>query len=247
MVERIQIGLDTGWEGLATSRERYALLVRLSGACAKQGVSLMGFGLADRQVRFAVEGTAVGIAHAMRGLRVGTVASLRSQGIVVCLGETKRWRTSCVEDALVWTHQVARVDGALGPLASPWTSHRDVMGFRTASFFDADVVRSRIDVQRVHLRSGGRALPASIVEAQEGAPVRFLMRLSASVLGLLPSDRRSFALFTQLARACGWSVRDVADALMLSVRRVRQLANGPQAPVDVALIALHDPRLCVVP
>ncbi len=247
MVERIQIALDTGWEELATSRERYALLVRLSGACAKQGVSLLGFGLADRQVRFAIEGGAVAIAHAMRGVRVGTIASLRGQGTVVCLGETKRWRSSCVEDALVWTHQVSQVDGALGPLASPWTSHRDVMGFRTASFFDAERVRSRIDVQRVHLRSGGRALPAAIVEPQAGASVGFLMRLSASVLGLLPSDRRSFALFTQLARACGWSVRDVADALMLSARRVRQLANGPVAPVDVALIALHDPRLCVVP
>ncbi|MFT6144722.1 MAG: hypothetical protein ACJAZO_001058 [Myxococcota bacterium] len=247
MIERIQIAVDTGWRELATSRERYALLVRLSGACAKQGVGLLGFGLADRQVRFAVEGPATAIAHAMRGVRVGTVASLRGQEVVLCLGQTKRSRSSSVEDALVWAHQVSRVDGALGPLASPWTSHRDVMGFRTASFFDAEAVRSRIDVHRVHLRSGGRALPASILEPQEGAPVGFLMRLSASVLGLLPSDRRSFALFTQLARACGWSIRDVADALMLSARRVRQLANGPRAPVDVALISLHDPRLCVIP
>lgn len=247
MVEQVQIGMDTGWEQLATSRERYALLVRMAGACAKQGVGLVGFGLADRKARFVLEGPPSAIAHALRGVRVGTVASLRSRGVVLCLGETKRRSAPSLEDALVWAHHVTATDGALGPLASPWTSHRDLLGFRTASFFDADAVRGRVDVQRVHQRSGGRALPACIVQPQAGAPVGFLMRLSASVLGLLPSDRRSFALFTQLARACGWSVRDVADALMLSARRVRQLANGPRAPLDVALIALHDPRLCVVP
>ena len=67
------------------------------------------------------------------------------------------------------------------------------------------------------------------------------------LLGVLPADRRCFRLFVHLGNARGWSTQDLAAALALTARRVRQLKASPEPMLRVALMSLADPRLCVVP
>lgn len=243
----VRLRVNEGSEALRVAMPRYALLERLWDACVKQDVTLLAFGLASDEVRILLEGEVSGAANVARGVRVGTVSDARSRGSVLTFAETERWTAESLEDGVVWAHQAVLGDGTAGPLASPWSSHRDLLGFRDAAFYDPDPLDGRVDVARIHARTGGRALPGGPVTPRPNTPVSLVLRVAASVLGLLPSDRRSFALAAQLAAACGWSTRDVAEALMLSRRRVRQLRHEPMAPVGLGLIALADPRLCVVP
>jgi hypothetical protein len=71
--------------------------------------------------------------------------------------------------------------------------------------------------------------------------------MAGSVLGVLPGDRRSFRLFVHLAIARGFSKADLADALVLTQRRIRQLAAATEPQLDLGLCALADPRLRCVP
>jgi hypothetical protein len=74
-----------------------------------------------------------------------------------------------------------------------------------------------------------------------------LLRVSAAVIGVLPSDRRCFRLFVHLARMAGWETVNLASALALTPRRVRQLAAEDEPDLPLALWAFDDPRLAIVP
>lgn len=248
MVDRIRLEMTEGFTALHTSEARYALLERLHSAALRHGAHVVAFGLNSRELRLVLHGDEVAVGQVTRGLRVGTTAAMRARGVTLRFGHTERVRCADVESAVVWCHRAPEVDGVKGALGSPWTSHRDLLGFRSASFFDADVARRYVDANRVHQRCGGRALPNKAESPREGASVPLLLRLAAAVQGVLPADRRCFSLFTQLARACGYGTSEIADALMLSKRRVRQLSNlDVDEHIQTALVALNDPRLCVVP
>ncbi len=153
-------------------------------------------------------------------------------------------------EAIRWAHVAPREVAALGPLSTPWTSHRDLLQLRRAPFYDASVLEGRLDPRELHLACGGQPLPPGWPPPPgEREALSLLLRVAGGVLGRMPADRRCFHLFVQLARVRGWHTRAIADALVLTRRRIRQItAEGVCGQkLDMALATLADPRLGRVP
>lgn len=248
-IERIECGLAKGHAALVSAVMRYGVLERLSATSERAGVELLAFGLGDGKLRMLVQGEAGGIANTLRGLKVGTSRAARE------LGETLRWSGNDrwpvteldLQAAVAWVHAAPVEAGAVGPLASPWSSHRDLMGYRHAPFYDAGVLEGRVDPQEVHRLAGGHGLPELDEDLPAHASLSILLRVAAAVRGVLPADRRCFRLFAHLAARMGWKTVDIAHALALTNRRVRQLKAAEEPLVPTALITLCDPKLGRVP
>lgn len=238
-----------GARWFAGASPRYALLERLSRSAGERGVQVLAFGLADHEVRLVLRGQASDVTNVVRGVKVGTIKAQRSRGVEHDLGPSHQEAVHDLCEAVAWAHQAPLQSGASGPLASPWSSHRDLLGYRVAPFFDARPLRRLVDAQVVHELVGGRTLPVRRRPApgQPRESLCTLLRLAAGVIGVLPADRRCFRLFVHLGQARGWPTRDLAQALQVSGRRVRQLRSDPEPHVGRALRALSDPRLCLVP
>jgi hypothetical protein len=74
-----------------------------------------------------------------------------------------------------------------------------------------------------------------------------LVRIAAGVLGMLPANRSTFRLVVHLGRALGYAVDQIAAALQLTSRRIRQLFADHEPLLEAALLHVADPRLGVVP
>ena len=250
MFERIECDLTGQIHGLIGAVFRYEVLGRLRKASARLGVNAISFGFSRNELRLVLEGDSESIRNVLRGLKTGTTRSARKWNICLRANGSERIKISRSEliDAIVWTHLGPVSDGAAGPLANPWSSHRDLMGFREASFFDATRLRELAEPRTVHKLAGGAALPIGWPPAETGLEdLSFLLRVSGGVLGVLPADRRCFKLFVHLARARGWGNAEIAPALALTARRVRQLASGEEPRLHLALCAVGDHRLMQVP
>lgn len=250
MTETIALFLDDGHEGIANPILRYGLLERIASAAALRGITVYAFGIGHDEIRLVVDGERAHITNLIRGIKVGTARAACTFGHRMLWAETLRTPVvgSDLTAAVAWAHATFEALGASGPLATPWTSHRDVLGYRTAAFYDASVLEGRVDVAVLHEQAGGGALPDGWPpEKARQEPLNELLRVAASVLGVLPADRSSFALFTHLARSFGYETRHIADALMLTRRRVRQLSAEPVPALPMALETLADPRLRVMP
>lgn len=234
--------IDRGARALQSDPARYALLERAARTSRRLGVEFLAFGLADDEVHLLLCGDRAAVGLAMRGVKGGTVRSAQSQGVDLRWGpsELNEVHEDQLEQAVADVHSV----GASAPLATPWTSHRDLLGLRRASFFDATPLRRRVRAEQVHARLGGGEVPAASPPPWR-PPLPLLLRVAASCLGVLPADRRCFSLFTQLATACGWVAAPIAKALALTPRRVRQLKHHPAPALPLALSYLSDPRLQV--
>lgn len=219
-------------EGELGVAARYALLSRLYEASLRRGVEVMGFAI-DRDVRLLLRGRPSCITDAVRFTKMGTVQSHARRARHLVLGPTRRDPVWDPYRALVQLH---RTDGC--PLGSPWTSHRDLLGYRRARFYDPGVWA--LDARWIHIQAGGDALPVRAVV--EKRPLDELLRVAGAVLGVLPANRSCFGLFAQLASRLGHRSGDIADALMLTPRRIRQLRARPHPMVDTALICAGDPR-----
>jgi hypothetical protein len=249
VVERVELEVESGYDGLTRNLLRYGLLERVRRFCEKANVVWLAFGVGERGVRLVLDGEAAAIAGVIKRLKIGTVRDARQARVDLYFRPTVRvaCEASGLEDAVIWAHRGAPWEGA-GPLSTPWTSHRDLLGYRIADFFDANPLRARVDADRLHRRAGGRSLPSPTPElprTRESLPV--LLRMAAAVRGLDPSDRRCFRLFVHLAEARGWTFLAMARALALTDRRVRQLASEAEDHLDLAMVALGDDRLAIVP
>lgn len=249
MLERLSVELISG-ANLSGAMFRYGVLERLARVTAPRHVRVLAFGFSGRDLRLVVEGAERDIAEALRGLKVGTVRAAAARGLDCLSGPTFRKELEAreLEDAVVWAHSGPVDAGASGPLASPWSSHRDLLAFRSARWLDASALRARVDARRVHERCGGRALPAGWPPPERSVEdLDLLLRVAGAVLGVLPADRRCFRLFVHLARKRGHGTAALARGLALTKRRIRQLAATPEPMLDTALTTLADPRLCRVP
>lgn len=219
---------------------RYGLLERLRSAADARGVRVFGFAVHDR-VRLLLDGPSEAVGAVVTATKVGTS---RVRGGPGALGPTTRAPVGDPVEALIALH--AAPDG---PLSDPWTSHRDLLGFRVAPFFDRRVWAGRVDPRLVHAKAGGGDLPRGFPPdlALDLRDVALVLRVAGSVLGVLPADRACFRLFAHTARAVGVRQLDAAAALALSPRRMRQLQREPEPRLPLALTALGDPRLRVVP
>ena len=251
MIERVLCEVDSGMLGIGSPLVRYSFLERLAKCAEKNGVTILAFGIGDFDVRLVLEGGDDQIRNTIRGLKVGTTRAAKSWGVHMVWGQTMRWmwpRDAALEAAVAWAHSAPLDSGAHGPLSSPWSSHRDLLMFRRARFYDASVLDGRVDPRLVHKMVGGSPLPKGWPPSpDQRESLSLLLRVAASVLGVLPADRRCFQLFVHLALTRGWASLDVAGALCLTDRRIRQLRGVEEPLLPTALVALGDSRLCYVP
>lgn len=235
-----------GAAGLRRSMVRYAFLRRLAAAAARRHVTVLAFGIGEASVRLVLQGDATDVGHVVRGTKSGTSRALRGADTLLLWGETIQRSTTQAQLAqhVAWCH---RVDDVTPPLANPWTSHRDLLGYRQAEFFDATALRAQVDAAQVHDLAGGGPLPLAGRMDHLAAGLDDLLRAAAAVLGVLPANRRCFRLFVHLARAQGWANHELARALMLTGRRIRQLAQDDEPLLPVAEAHMCDTRLLRVP
>jgi hypothetical protein len=251
MIQRILCELDEDKSGLKGALVRYGVLERIAASARGRDIRLLAFGIGMSEVRLVVEGVSADVSNLVRGLKVGTTSSARKWGFqVVWHPAFLRWEVpdDGLDEAVAWAHRAPVDEGANCPLSSPWSSHRDLMGFREASFFSVKPLRGRVTPAKVHLLAGGREIPVGFSLADRAKEsLSRLLRVAASVLGVLPADRRCFRLFVHLAKARGWQTIEVAKALALTQRRIRQLASQSEPRLKLAMVSLSDPRLCHVP
>ncbi|MEZ4323329.1 MAG: hypothetical protein R3F61_38045 [Myxococcota bacterium] len=223
----------------------YAFLERVKRACDARSVRFLGFAL-ESDARLLLEGTREAVHDVVRAVKTGSARCAGSRGY---LGPT---RSTAVGDPLAVLVRLHRAGRRQGPLANVWTSHRDLMGFRQASFFDRSVWAGRIDPRLVHVLAGGGPLPVGFpppLDRRQALThdLDLCLRVSAAVLGVLPADRRATRLFCHLGRHVGLAQADLADAVLLTPRRIRQLQREDEPLLAVAARSLGDRRLRQVP
>lgn len=237
-----RVSFAVGGEGSVAFR--YAVLERAQRMCGAHGVALLGFRV-DTRLTLLVEGARTAIGRALHGLKTGTA---RSDGVPGRLGRTRRVVRPpfALHDELVALHR------AEVPLESPWTSHRELLGLRDAGFVDRSVWHGRIDPRRVHLEAGGGPLPVGVPvplaprgRAARRAHIDRCLRVAAATLGVLPGDRRSMPLYAQLGRETRTPQIALADAVLLTPRRIRQLQRVDEPRLPVARKVLAHPAFRV--
>ncbi len=240
-MEQVVFGL--GGEGSVAFR--YALLQRVRRLCDAHGVAVLGFRV-DHRATLLLEGSRDAVARAIHGVKTGTA---RAEGVPGRLTRTRRaWvPASGLHAAMVALHLR---DGR--PLDTPWSSHRDLLGLRDAGLVDRSVWHDRIDPRRVHLDAGGGPLPVGIPlplaprdRLDRRAHIDRVLRVAAATLGVLPGDRRATRLYAHLGRATRTPQTALADAVLLSTRRIRQLQRQPEPQLASARRAMAHPRLRV--
>jgi hypothetical protein len=234
-----------GADSLRRVGSRYDLIERLTDAARARDVSLLAFGLGDDELRVILEGDEAQCANVVRVTKAATCRTARTAGDVIMWGSGER--VAVTEATLA--EQVAfchRVGPGADPLASPWTSHRDLLGYRQAPFFQPVALAARVDALHVHALAGGGPLPARGRRTVR-ATLTEVLRIAAAVVGVPPGHRRSFRLFVHLGRAIGWAPVELAKALVLTSRRIRQLSVGDEPLLGAALAHIADARLAVVP
>jgi hypothetical protein len=248
MVEEIELHMFGAERLRARASWRYALLDRIAACARRLGVEVLAFGLGGDALRLVVEGAPEARGNLVRGVKVGTVRHASAVGERLLFVETLREPArGGVHGAIVRAHRLPMLHGASGPLDTVWSSHRDLLGFRRAPFFDPAAARRHVVPARVHESLGGGALPDGWPPATGQFPLPLLLRVSAAVVGTVPADPRCYATFVQLARTHGHPVADIARALAVTPRRVRQLGQVAAAMVPAAARSLTDERLRRVP
>lgn len=241
MIERIRFEAEAG-ELVQGAVVRYEMLYRLARAARQRGVAILAFGLEATRVRTVVEGDREKIAAFIRTVQAGTCRAMVGWRLHLAWGPAAREEVA--EDdlaaAVAWAHRAGLPEDG-DPLSTPWTSHRDLMGYRKADFYDPSMLTCRVDRVRVHRLAGGVRLPEGWPPATpEPEPLARLLRVAGAVLGVLPTHRSCFRLFVHLGRTRGWGTSALADALVLTPRRIRQLAAEPEDRLPLALLTLAE-------
>jgi hypothetical protein len=225
-----------------TPSDRYEILSRVSRILRGAGVTWYGFSLYAGRLRLVVEGDVAPLTVALNHIAGGTLRAARALGRIGRV-EHRRREVDDLFSALVLLH---RAPGPLDPLCYPWTSYRDLLGFRYANFFDPSPALARVDVERLRIACGGG--PIDEAPAREPAVQQDLLYpLSASIQGVVPADRKCFRLYAHLSRVCGVPTDRTARTLGLTPRRVSQMLAEPEPLLPIGLRAASDRRLHVVP
>ena len=229
------VRFDLGGEGSVGFR--YALLERVRRLADRHGVIRYGFRI-DRALTLLVDGRTDRITRLLHGIKTGTA---RAEGVPGLLGRTERlwYEPAALPSLLVQLHRAER------PLHGLWSSHRELMGVRDAGFVDRSVWIGRVDPLLVHLRAGGGPLPVGVplplapraLRAQRTHIDRCL-RVAAATKGVLPGDRRAMRLYAHLGRATATPQVALADAVLLSPRRIRQLQRQSEPSLGAARRAM---------
>jgi hypothetical protein len=245
MVEKVAVDLTGGRLGVLGAVYRYEVLERVWRSAVHRDIRLLAFGFAERELRLVLEGSDETIRNLVRGLKVGTIRAAARWGIPVRSGPHQRVTTDDLLSAVIWAHRGPVEAGAPHPLASPWCSHRDLLGYRRAPFYDPSVLAGRIDLGALCALLDTQVRAVRVENDREDLSA--LLRIAGGVAGVLPGDRKCFRLFVHLAKARGWQTVAVADALALTSRRVRQLASEREDRLPLAMASVGHPLLSRVP
>jgi hypothetical protein len=226
---------------------RYDMLDRLERVTRDHEVQLLAFGFTRDELRLVLDGDRRAVTEALRGLKVGTIRAAIRWGMRLRTGDANVSDVEDVLDAAVWAHRGPLDAGASHPLGSPWSSHRDLFGFRRSGFYDRRALVRRVDPAAIHDALGGDLPRWKRPPPLPPPDLSFHLRVAAAVRGVLPADRRCFRLFTHLATRRGYQSGEIADALHLTTRRIRQLKGELEPDVETALTVLEHPVLSKVP
>lgn len=238
MVEEVLLRAESPFGGAGP---QYGLIERIARVGHSYSVTLVAWGFDEHRLRLVLEGPSEGVSRTIVGVRRG---SARLRVGALSLSEESRKRVVELADAIVRCHMMP---GMTDPLESVWSSHRDLLSLRHATFFDGSALRAAADPRSIHWRAGGRALPPGWPPNPGATPLPKLLRIAAAILGVLPADRRCFKLFAHAARSAGHDAGSIAGALALTPRRVRQLWAAEEPALALALQHLADARLRRVP
>lgn len=244
MIEYIELTMSGVGQLAELPVWNHTLVERACVTARRRGVTLLAFGLAGDRLRMLVQGDPAARANHLRGVKVGTIGAARARRHRLVFVETDRRPVrSDLETAVVEVHRVAALDGARSPLDSPWTSHRDMLGYRRAPYFDAGPLRALVDPLRVHRRLGGAPTGPRRDRRPSPPSLGVLLHAAAAVRGTLAPDPSCYRAFVQAAKARGYPAREIARSLSLTVRRVNQLAYPPDPYLPLVDKAVADPRL----
>ncbi|TVQ87065.1 MAG: hypothetical protein EA397_19125 [Deltaproteobacteria bacterium] len=247
MVEWIELHMWGAASLRARASFKYELLARLARSAKRAQVELLCFGLSDEVLRVLLVGTVEGRSNVLRGVKVGTVRRARAQGERLLFVETVREVfTGELPEAVAQIHGTPLRPGE-SPLESPWSSHRDLLGFRVANFYDPSPLRARVDTASIHRACGGGPLPLGWPPTEERPSIELILRVAAAVIGVFPADPACFALFVQVGRDHGYGNEALAAALNVTQRRVRQLLRTSDERRFMVETSLADQRLRQVP
>lgn len=250
MLTTLEVDVSSGLAPLRTAAIRYGLLHCARRAGVRLGVQVYAFGFGHRHLRLLVSGGGIAVNQLSKALKVAASNHARHLGLRWRAETTwnRAWYGSVLEGA-AWVQRDVLGPGRRDALATPWTSHRDVVGLRRAPFFDPAPLRRSVDVLHLHRACSRGPVPAPPRWMPEGMKwdLHGLMRVSAAVHGVLPSERACFATFVQASRHCGASSAALADALQVGKRRVRHYASRRTPCVGAVLASLTDARLLHVP
>ena len=135
-------------------------------------------------------------------------------------GPVHRRPVQDINREVAWAHLLHLRD----PRASPWTSHRDWLGYRRQGVLDQDTGRAHgLQIHRVHGLAGGQPWSPRPARPQR-RPLLVLSRIAAEVLGRVPGDRRSFDVIGDMEaemarrvrrnlRIAGFGVGEIEDAV----------------------------------
>lgn len=139
------------------------------------------------------------------------------------------------------------------PLAWFFSSHRDVYGLRTTTWFSPERLVARmnekLDGAWLHRRAGGGltvpVLAAPVQRAVPVEPLDVIARTVASVHGApaIHATRRTRRCFAAVARFEGWGTGPIAAHMNRSDRQVRRLLALDAPSVRAVLVCLQDFRL----
>jgi hypothetical protein len=206
---------------LRPAEARHRLLARLFEALRRRDVLPLAFCLTEDGLRVAAFGPRDAFERAIAALKSGTAraAVAARQPILWDDTDLDGWDGD-PNEAIAWVH---------APLsempASPFTSARDWTGLRRSPWIDVDAALRLVPGLTPPPPPPPRpnlAVAPSTIDPKTGLTV------AADALGRRMFDPPTVHLFAHLMRSHGTAVRQIADTVGLTDRRIRQILAAPE-------------------
>ena len=196
-------------------------------SAARCGVRVLGFACGVEMIRVVAKGDRSAFRNQQRGLKVG-VRHLAKR----CQVKGLRWVDTIVREHpsvevpewVDWAHHLVDVSLANAIHRQPCTSYWDYRRLRRHHLFKPleRLLQQPVTDER------------SEKYARDKPTLRYILSVSAFVLGLQDANPKSFALFVALTKKHGYTHYELAKALCLTERRIRQPTHVPTPNIETA-------------
>ena len=247
MLHRVQVDL-TGGPAIRSTVLRYDILARLRRCARRSRVDVLAFGLAAGRARLVTRGTHCRVRSFAHAVKTGTRRALPpGQRRPTAHTSFHPLPGGDLPGGIAWAHAAVLCE-VPSVLRSPWSSHRDLLGFRRAHFYDAKRTRRLVDPAQVHRHVSAQAAPVlEPAEPDPGLHPDEALHISAAVHGVLPGHWSSRRTAAHMLWQAGYGTAIISDWLGISRRRSQQLLQLPAADVQRAWASVAHPDLRHVP